>query len=130
MTATVTLLLVEDDALILQILEEELADAGFGIVAASGGAKAMEALNDTSNHIAGLVTDIRLGNGPSGWDVARRAREMAGPIPVVYMTADSADEWGVEGVPNSVLLQKPLAAARIVTAISESLNTLHEERRP
>lgn len=126
MTATITLLLVEDETLIRQILEEELADAGFGIVAASS----IEVLNDASNHdIAGLVTDIRLGNGPSGWDVARRARETAGSIPVVYMTADSADEWGVEGVPNSVLLQKPLAAARIITAISKLLNALRDERR-
>lgn len=130
MTAIVTLLLVEDETLIRQILEEELADAGFGIVAASSGAEAIEALDAPNQNIAGLVTDIRLGNGPSGWDVARRAREMAGSIPVVYLTADSADQWGVEGVPNSVLFQKPLAATRVVTAISKLLNASHEERRP
>jgi hypothetical protein len=34
------------------------------------------------------------------------------------MTGDSAGDWPIEGVPNSVLVQKPYAPAQLVTAIS------------
>jgi hypothetical protein len=40
---------------------------------------------------------------------------------VVYITGDSAHEWTVHGVPNSVLVTKPFAAAQVVTAVSQLL---------
>jgi hypothetical protein len=43
-------------------------------------------------------------------------------IPVVYTTGAASADWGSNGVPNSVLLQKPFAPAQIVTAISQLLN--------
>jgi DNA-binding NtrC family response regulator len=67
---------------------------------------------------AGLVTDVRLGSGPDGWDVARHARHKKPDMPVVYMTGDSAANWAAEGVPKSLLLMKPFAPAQAITAIS------------
>jgi hypothetical protein len=43
-------------------------------------------------------------------------------FPVVYMTGAAADEWAIQGVPNSILLAKPFAPAQLVTAISNLLN--------
>lgn len=63
-----------------------------------------------------------MGQGPSGWDIARHAREATASLPVVYMTADSAGEWSAQGVPNSILVQKPFAVAQVITAISSLLN--------
>jgi FixJ family two-component response regulator len=45
--------------------------------------------------LSAVVTDVRLGTGPSGWDVAHRARELVPTIPVIYMTGDSASLWSV-----------------------------------
>jgi hypothetical protein len=45
-----------------------------------------------------------------------------GPSPVVYLTGESADAWGSQGVPNS-LLRKLFAPAQLVTAVSQLLNT-------
>jgi DNA-binding response OmpR family regulator len=58
-----------------------------------------------------------------GWAVARTAREIDPEFPVVYMTGAAADQWPVQGVPNSILLAKPFAPAQLVTAISNLLNT-------
>jgi DNA-binding NtrC family response regulator len=68
-----------------------------------------------------LVTDINLTGKLLGWEVAKRARELHPEIPVVYMTGAGHD-WAVNGVPNSVLVSKPFAAAQIVTAVSQLLN--------
>jgi FixJ family two-component response regulator len=68
----------------------------------------------------GLITDIRL-PGPSGWEIARHARHQKPKLPVVYMSVDSGADWAAEGVPKSLILQKPFAAAQAITAISTLL---------
>jgi hypothetical protein len=48
-------------------------------------------------------------------------REKEPAFPVVYMTCAAADDWASQGVPNSILLQKPFASAP-GTAVSQPLN--------
>ncbi|MET0377331.1 MAG: response regulator [Rhizorhabdus sp.] len=115
-----TLLVVDDEPLIRASLADALQDAGFNVIESSTGKHAVGML--VAPDIAGIVTDIRLGAGPNGWDVARYARQQHPRIAVVYMTGDSASEWEAEGVPTSVMIQKPFAIARIVTAVSSLLN--------
>lgn len=115
------LLLVEDEPLIRTALADALADGGYALKEADDGASAVEAI-DGCEKLAGLITDIRLGAGATGWDVARHARHVFPKVAVVYMTGDSAADWTAEGVPNSVLLQKPFATAQVVTAVSTLLN--------
>jgi CheY-like chemotaxis protein len=71
-----------------------------------------------------VITDINLRGRLTGWDVAKRARELDPAIPVIYMTGDAADQWASLGVPNSLLLNKPFAPAQIVTAVAQLLNTI------
>lgn len=122
MTEPTTLLLVEDELLIRLTLQEVLEAAGYAVQVAANGHEAIALLDHRQTEIAGLVTDIKLGNGPSGWDVAHHARELVPSISVVYSTGDSADDWPAKGVPKSVVLQKPFADAQLVTAISMLLN--------
>ena len=119
---TLLLLLVEDDDGVMSLLEETLRDGGFDLAIARDGAAALGVLEARSNALRGLITDIDLGVGPSGWDVARRARELSETMPVVYMTGANGHEWASQGVPNSTLVQKPFAPAQIITAISALLN--------
>jgi DNA-binding response OmpR family regulator len=62
--------------------------------------------------------------GPEGWQIARLARQLTANIPIIYITGDSAHEHTVQGVPGSVVVQKPFAAAQILTAVSTLLNAL------
>jgi DNA-binding response OmpR family regulator len=119
---SIILLLVEDDADIQNLLETALSDGGFEVVHASNGTKAIAELDADGTRFKGLITDIRLGAGPNGWDVGRRAREVVSGIPVVYMSADSAHEWSANGVPESVMLQKPFVMAQLITAFTTLLN--------
>ena len=117
----VLLLLAEDEPLILLSTQDALEAAGFSIVPAADGAEAMAVLAERHGEIKGLVTDVRLGAGPNGWDVARRARELNPLLPVLYATGDSAMDWPVQGVPKSLVIQKPYVAAQVLTAISTLL---------
>lgn len=114
-------LLAEDEDLIRELVGKALEEGGFQVVVALDGEKAMAAMADEPS-IQALVADIRLGSGPDGWEVARRAREINGHLAVVYMSGDSAADWPVKGVPNSVMVQKPFAPAQIVTAVASLVN--------
>ena len=121
MTTTPALCLVEDDALIRELLETSLTDAGFEVVEVSCGTKALAEFDADAARFRAVITDIRLGAGPDGWAMAR---ELAPTMPVVYMSGDSAPEWSSQGVPNSLMVAKPFAPAQIITAVSTLLNAV------
>jgi DNA-binding response OmpR family regulator len=111
-----SLLLVEDELLIRVSLADALEDAGYAVTESGSGEDAIAQLERFT--FAAVITDIRLGTGPSGWDVARSARQRHPRMAVVYMTGDSAADWASEGVPSSVMVQKPFAMAQLITAVS------------
>jgi DNA-binding response OmpR family regulator len=117
------ILVVEDEAAILDFVEDTLTDAGFHLMALPTGEEALTLLQSGVARCRALVTDINLKDGMSGWEIARRVREIDPSFPVVYMTGAAADQWASQGVPNSILLEKPFAPAQLVTAVSQLLNT-------
>lgn len=70
MQSAALLLVVEDEPMILMDLEDALQEASFQVVTASDAKMAMRFFEERSSEIRAVLTDIRLGNGPSGWDVA------------------------------------------------------------
>jgi DNA-binding NtrC family response regulator len=123
MNLSVLVFLVEDETLIQELVEHALEEGGFAVAIACSGEEAMAMLEADGTKFHALVSDIKLGGGPTGWDVARRARELNENLPVVYMTGGNGHEWASQGVPNSILVPKPFAVAQIVTAVSQLLNT-------
>lgn len=119
--AALTLLYVEDEALVQDMLVIDLEEAGFFVIAAASGSQALDLLEKQASEIQGLVTDVNLGDGPDGWDVARRARELVSGLPVVYVSAASEHGWTSHGVPNSLMITKPFMDAQVVGAISSLL---------
>jgi CheY-like chemotaxis protein len=119
----VPILVVEDDPLLHDVLTVTLEEAGFTVARATTGDEAMQMLDAADVAFRALLTDVNLRPGTvTGWDVARRARQITPELPVIYMTGTSGHEWSSEGVPNSILLKKPFADAQVVTAISQLLN--------
>jgi DNA-binding response OmpR family regulator len=125
---TTVLLLVEDDVPVRELLDAELAEAGFEIVGVDDGARALCELDADATRFCAVITDIKLGEGPDGWDVGRRARELVSDMPIIYMSGDSTHEWSSKGVPNSVVIAKPFAPAQLVTAISMLINDADTHR--
>ena len=117
------ILVVEDDDLIQTLVEEALGEGGFEAAIVPSGEEAVSLLNGQKGNYRALVTDINLRGKMEGWEVAQHAREIETNFPVIYMSGQSADEWTVKGVPNSVMLAKPFAPAQLVTAVSNLLNS-------
>jgi DNA-binding response OmpR family regulator len=133
METSILVFIVEDEQPIRDLLEEALEDGGFAVATAAAGEDAIQMLEAPETEYRALVTDVNLSPGKlTGWDVAKRARELQPTLPVVYITGTDANDWASNGVPNSVLVAKPFAPAQIVTAISQLLNqgTTPELNRP
>jgi DNA-binding response OmpR family regulator len=116
------LLYVEDNILIHELMETGLRDAGFDVETVLSGHEAIAVLEAGPDRFRGVVTDVDLGAGPNGWDVARRARELTPGVPVVYVSGGSPGGWASEGVPQSVMLTKPFALQQVVVSISTLLS--------
>jgi DNA-binding response OmpR family regulator len=116
------ILVVEDDFPIQAMVEDTLTEAGFEPVILSSGEEALTLFRGVAKDYKALVTDVNLKGTLNGWEVARRLREIDAGFPVVYLTGAAADQWASQGVPNSILLQKPFAPAQLTTAISQLLN--------
>ena len=123
MQEKIVVLVIEDDQEAQSIIEEALSDGGFEPAIAASGEEAVTLLASGKTKYCVLVTDINLRGTMDGWEVARRARELDPAFPIVYITGAAADQWPSQGVPNSILLNKPFAPAQLVTAVSNLLNT-------
>jgi CheY-like chemotaxis protein len=122
LTSSITLLVAEDEPLLRLSMELALGSGGFEVVTARSGEAALSILTCDQNRVTGLITDIRLGVGVDGWALARQARELIPDICVVYVTGDSVADWPAQGVPGSIVLQKPVADAQLLTGIAMLLN--------
>lgn len=134
------LLLVDDDALILTLLERHLERAGYAIRTASGGEEAWELLDAEPDACDVIVLD-RMMPGLGGLGLLERIRQDPRYCltPVVLLTAASSAQEMVEGFQSgaSYYLTKPLDPAMLLAvvkvAVSEALgvaeirNQLREE---
>src|SRR5687768_16697791 len=97
------ILFVEDNGLSSMIRCAVLRDAGYDVVEAFD-AKEAAAVIDRHPNLAALVTDINLGPGEDGFDVARRARAAYPHLPVVFVSAAAGSRVLLEGVdPNEFI---------------------------
>ena len=122
MDSAITIMLFEDEPLVAIFVEEALNEAGFAVVLARDPNEAEAAICDSIETVSALVTDIRLGAGLSGWELARLARERSAGLPIVFISGDSAVDHTAQGVPDSVMIQKPFVEAQLITALASLLN--------
>jgi DNA-binding response OmpR family regulator len=114
-------LVIEDEYLLRADLEQALAKSGFASETVPSGEEALNLFIGGVKDYKALVTDVNLGRGLTGWDVARRIRQRDPAFPIVYVTG-AGDDWPWQGVPNSILILKPFAPAQLATAVSNLLN--------
>jgi len=116
------ILVIEDEYALQGVVEDALNEGGFETDILSSGEEALTLFKGKIKEYRALVTDINLKGHLSGWEVARQIRENHPTFPIIYMTGAAAGKWASQGVPNSILLEKPFAPTQLVTAISHLLN--------
>jgi DNA-binding NtrC family response regulator len=112
-------LIVDDDYVINLELHEFLQESGFAVESVYSAATAFAALK--RHPPWALVTDLDLGAGPDGFDVARYARGVHPGMPVVFISGTMADRHAKEGVAGSDFIQKPCQGRQVVEALRRAI---------
>lgn len=101
-----TVLLVEDEIEIRDLLQDAFEELGLPVRCAGSDRAAYAILDEEARSFSLLVADINLGEGTTGFDVARRARKLNPNLNVIYITGQDTqlDRFGVEG---SEIISKP-----------------------
>ena len=115
-------LVVDDDAGLLALICEDLDKQGLSCTAARSDREAYRLLASQPAFDA-VVVDVRLGVGTTGFDVARRARQVTPQIRVVYMSGEAnALSWMSFGVPSSDYVSKPFPLERLAGLLRRDLD--------
>ncbi len=108
------ILIVEDEDLVRDVAAHELRNAGFDVIEAATGQQAIQVIGENDG-IDALFTDIRLGAGPDGWDVAAAFRSVHPDDPVIYASGYVPGED--RRMSNSLFFPKPYRPSRITAAL-------------
>ena len=114
------ILFVEDNRMSSLISCSVLREVGYEVVEAYCADDAAGVI-DRREPIAALVTDINLGPGDDGFEVARRARRAYPGLPVVFVSATEAARFETEGVEHAEFVAKPFHPQRIMEALDRTL---------
>jgi DNA-binding response OmpR family regulator len=115
-----TVLLVEDDTEIRELIADAFEDRGLRVRSADTDRAAYALLEAEARSFKMIVADINLGEGADGFDVARRARQLNPDMKVIYITGQAA-RFGKYGVEGGEIYPKPFnpreLADRVVASI-------------
>jgi CheY-like chemotaxis protein len=124
------ILLVDDEAMIREVLAQQLTDAGFEVVVASGGAEAL-ALGE-SETIDAVVTDLSM-PGIDGLEIIRGLQARSPGLPAVLLTGYAGDETALalSGAMSGTfsLLRKPVTEAQLLDRLHAMLAARPRVRR-
>ena len=90
------ILIVEDERAIQLALSGLLRREGYEVACAGDGASAIAQLRDTPVDL--VLTDLALGDGPSGMDVLRASKEIRPEAPVIMITAHGSEQIAVDAM--------------------------------
>lgn len=110
------ILFVEDNRLSSMISCDVLRDAGYNVIEAFDAEEAATVI-DGQPKLAALVTDINLGSGEDGFEVARHARAAYPHLPVVYISGAAGARVLLEGVDPNEFVAKPYHPQRLMDAL-------------
>jgi len=118
-----TVLVVEDDWLVLDMIAVFLAEERFRVLSAPNADAAARLLETEPVDV--LFTDIDLGAGPDGLAVARAARAVRPDLKVVYASGRRLDLRNEATVPDSTFLPKPYRPVQVCALLDRLVGRRH-----
>ncbi len=117
-----TVLLVEDEESVRQLVRETLESKGYKVLEADNGEAALRIVSNYSDKIDMLITDVVM-PGMSGRELSARLCESRPQTKVLYLSGYTEDAIGHEGVvvPHNAFLQKPFTLQMLSRKVREVL---------
>ena len=113
-----SILFVEDEPLLGELMGEALTDKGFTVHVAPSADEALRYLK-SSVPIDVLITDIDLGDGMDGAALAALARELRPSLPVIYASGRCRSLNQIDAVPGSMFMPKPYSLRDVGSTLAQ-----------
>jgi len=117
-----TILLVEDQEMVQDLVTEILEDEGFKVIAAYNGLNALEVAKEYNNHIDLMLTDVIMPE-MNGRELAQRIKAEKPDLKILFMSGYTGEEMRNRGVlePGTNFIQKPFSPDSLVEKVREVL---------
>ena len=122
---TETILVVEDEPVVRQLMRNILGRFGYQVLEAASGLAALKIWRQQPDRVALLLTDVIMPDGMTGWDLAEQLSKDQPKLKIVYTTGYGAELTGrerhlKEGVN---FVQKPFTPAKLLQTVRRCLDT-------
>jgi two-component system, cell cycle sensor histidine kinase and response regulator CckA len=113
-----TVLLVDDDNVVVASLQHALSQAGFHVLVAADGREALLRHEHSREAIDLLITDLQMPY-MSGQDLARHLLATRPGLPIIFISGDpDAQPFPTDAdFPNHVFLQKPFLPSELIACV-------------
>lgn len=118
-------LVVEDEAMISELITEVLEENGFEVHTALTGEAALNYLESTGAEVDVLFTDINLEGKMDGSTLAKAVRERRPELPIVYCSGRYSSSPMSPLMTRSVFVKKPYDLGEICTLLTRLTGTAH-----
>jgi two-component system, response regulator PdtaR len=124
-TRRTSVLVVEDEILISNLIAEVLSEGGFDVYAVADGEAALRYLESGAD-VDVLFTDINLLGRMDGSMLAKRARAQRPELPIVYCSGRYSPSALAPLVPRSIFVKKPYDPSDLCRLLERlTANTTH-----
>ncbi len=119
-----TVLVVDDDVDVQEVVGIALKGAGYGVLTANNGDEALEVLESQSPDL--IILDVMMAQPDEGFYVAQKIKSSEKPVPIIMLTSVSqATGWDYDAdddmVPVERFIQKPVKPDALVSTVEEVL---------
>jgi DNA-binding NtrC family response regulator len=119
-----TILVIEDEPLLLEHVVEVLSEFGYRVLPASNTAEALHYLTDSTCQIDLMFSDIRVPGGMNGLALAREAQHWRPGLPVILTTGFASELLEHPAQPVFDILYKPYTPDDLIIAIRKALEQI------
>ncbi len=116
-----TVLVVEDDASVRELVRDELRKLGYRVFEAKNGLEACLTATQQMGDLELLVTDVVM-PGMSGTELAQHLRVIKPELKILYMSGYTDDVGMGAGDPTSAYVQKPFTPEALATLVRDLLD--------
>jgi two-component system cell cycle sensor histidine kinase/response regulator CckA len=119
-----TVLVVEDESVLRELVFEILSLQGYGVLEAANGLDALHVWDQNRKKVDLLLTDIALPHGPNGRELAGQFRKENPRLPVIFSSgyAQEMVEGSEDSSQRTFYLSKPYNPAQLAQAVRHALD--------
>jgi CheY-like chemotaxis protein len=114
-------LVVDDEPIIAAMMANLLEEEGYRVTCLTSGAEAVDCIAAGVASFDALVTDVDLGTGISGYELAELLHASQASIATIFMTGDTAERVRRRAPDAAVVLEKPFRPTQLTEALQQLL---------